>query len=188
MPEQAVPVSTGTRRLGDILSRPIVRDSFTVRIATSPEVVWTSLNEATWRSVPVSRLLMRVRAQGDRVVDPDNTFIHSGPVSSMLLDPPRYVAGAQVGQPWHRRPYFEPGIDSWQDLAAFSTPGFLRYGTEFEVRPSVTGTLLESTTVCEPTDAAAARSFLRYWRFIGPFSGLVRREMLHAVRRHAEDH
>jgi hypothetical protein len=38
----------------------------------------------------------------------------------------------------------------------------------------------------QPTDAAAARAFRPYWWAIRAGSGLIRRDMLHAVRRHAE--
>jgi hypothetical protein len=35
-------------------------------------------------------------------------------------------------------------------------------------------------------DAVARRRFGRYWRVIGPFSGITRREMLAAIKRRAE--
>jgi hypothetical protein len=36
------------------------------------------------------------------------------------------------------------------------------------------------------TDEVARRRFGRYWRLIGPFSSITRREMLAAIRRRAE--
>lgn len=38
----------------------------------------------------------------------------------------------------------------------------------------------------EATDDAARRRVGRYWRLVGPFSSITRREMLSAIRRRAE--
>ena len=48
------------------------------------------------------------------------------------------------------------------------------------------GSLVATETRVRCTDAASLRSFRRYWRVIRPFSGLVRREALRAIRRTAE--
>jgi hypothetical protein len=45
---------------------------------------------------------------------------------------------------------------------------------------------LSTETVVESSDDGARRRFLRYWRVIGPFSGLVRRSWLRAAKRRAE--
>jgi hypothetical protein len=42
----------------------------------------------------------------------------------------------------------------------------------------------ETRIVC--TDEASRRAFLRYWRVIRPFSGLIRLEMLRLLRNAAE--
>lgn len=48
------------------------------------------------------------------------------------------------------------------------------------------GTVLATETRVRCADAAARRAFLRYWRVIRPASGLLRRLILHRVRRAAE--
>jgi len=42
---------------------------------------------------------------------------------------------------------------------------------------------VETATLCEPTDAAAARRFAGYWRGIRFFSGLIRQDILAALQR-----
>jgi len=54
------------------------------------------------------------------------------------------------------------------------------------LRISADGSLLTTETTVEPSDAEARRRFLRYWRVIGPFSGLVRRSWLRAAARAAQ--
>jgi hypothetical protein len=58
---------------------------------------------------------------------------------------------------------------------------------DFRLTPLDQGrTMLETSTRCQPTDAAVRRRFGAYWRLIRPFSGLVRRDMLGAIARRAE--
>jgi len=54
------------------------------------------------------------------------------------------------------------------------------------LRLTADGSALTTETTVEPTDAEARRRFLRYWRVIGPFSGLVRRSWLRAAARAAQ--
>src|SRR5215213_1917910 len=53
-------------------------------------------------------------------------------------------------------------------------------------RPTGDIVRLATETRVRCTDPASRRSFLRYWTVVGPFSGLIRREMLRSIRRAAE--
>lgn len=74
------------------------------------------------------------------------------------------------------------------EFAAWERPGFARGVWSFTATPSADGahTTVATETRVQCTDAESRRSFLRYWRFVGPFSGLIRREMLRAIRNAAE--
>jgi hypothetical protein len=48
------------------------------------------------------------------------------------------------------------------------------------------GSRVGTETRIAATDDTARRRFGRYWRLIGPFSSITRREMLAAIRRRAE--
>jgi hypothetical protein len=48
-------------------------------------------------------------------------------------------------------------------------------------------TLVETTTLCEATDDVARRRFAAYWLVVRPFSGLVRRDLLHVLARAVRD-
>ena len=70
------------------------------------------------------------------------------------------------------------------EFRAWTRPGFARAVWNFALTPHADGrtcTLSTETRVlC--TDEESRRSFLRYWRVIGPFSSLIRRVMLRSVR------
>ena len=61
---------------------------------------------------------------------------------------------------------------TYEAFRAFAKPGWVRVAAAF--------------TCIEATDDAARRRFGRYWRVVGPFSSVTRREMLAAIRRRAE--
>jgi hypothetical protein len=72
------------------------------------------------------------------------------------------------------------------EFRAFDRPGYARAAWNFSLAPEPGGVRLATETRVLCTDDEARRSFRRYWRFIGPFSGLIRREMLRALRLAAE--
>jgi len=82
------------------------------------------------------------------------------------------VFGAS-GTPW--RP--GGGIHPFDD----GGPGRIQIATDFRSD----GTRLSTETRVLAGDAAARRSFLRYWRVVGPFSALIRRRWLAQIAKSA---
>ncbi len=73
------------------------------------------------------------------------------------------------------------------EFRAWDRPGYARATWNFTIRAEEDGgarIATETRVLC--TDEASRRSFLRYWRVIGPFSGLTRRIMLRSLKRAAE--
>ncbi len=68
----------------------------------------------------------------------------------------------------------------------FDEPGYAKGAFNFRVRPRPSGSLITTETRVLCTDAAARRKFKLYWTAIGPFSGLIRGEMLRTLKRSAE--
>jgi hypothetical protein len=62
----------------------------------------------------------------------------------------------------------------------------VRVAMGFTFAPDGAGSRVATETRIAATDDAARRRFGRYWRVVGPFSGITRREMLAAIRRRAE--
>lgn len=72
------------------------------------------------------------------------------------------------------------------ELRGFDRPGFAVATWNFALRDDGEGTVLVTETRVRCTDGASRRSFLRYWRIVGPFSALIRMELLRSIRRAAE--
>ena len=70
---------------------------------------------------------------------------------------------------------------------AFNQPGYARAAISFALSEQPEGwTRLATETRVECLDEASRRRFRPYWLLIRPFSGLIRRSMLRAVKRQAE--
>jgi hypothetical protein len=71
-----------------------------------------------------------------------------------------------AGTPWRPR----AGIGSFADVR----PGTVRVAANF----LSDGAVLSTETRIQAVDDAARRAFARYWRLVGPFSGVIRRRWL----------
>lgn len=66
-------------------------------------------------------------------------------------------------------------------------PGTAKAVWNFVVVPHAGRTRVTTETRIKATDEAARRSFGRYWKVVGPFSGLIRVLTLRLIRKAAED-
>ena len=72
-------------------------------------------------------------------------------------------------------------------FAALSAPGYAKAAMNFRVEPAPDGSCrLTTETRIHATDAATARRFATYWRFILPGSAILRVTWLHAIAGRAE--
>ena len=69
------------------------------------------------------------------------------------------------------------------DFAAFDRPGYAVAVCNLTLRGPTEGPVrLATETRVRCTDAASRRRFRAYWTLVGPFSGLIRRELLRTLR------
>ncbi|HEV8365373.1 MAG TPA: hypothetical protein VGQ52_17785 [Gemmatimonadaceae bacterium] len=70
---------------------------------------------------------------------------------------------------------------------SFDGHGFAKIACHFSFRPLGNGqTLVTYESRTKATDAASRRAFLRYWRVVSPFVGVVMRAMLAAIERNVK--
>jgi hypothetical protein len=161
-------------------------------VDAAPELVWAALHEVTGRDLPLTRLLTAVRGLGARgagrpVLD---RFVAGG-FAVVLDEPPRALAIAAAGQPWKPRGGERIALPVGDaEVSEFARPGFVLMAMSFGLEPlgghGGGRTRLSTETRVQPTDAAAARTFRPYWLVIRVGSGLIRHELLRAVKRKAE--
>lgn len=177
-----------------------VRASYITRIAASPEQVYASVRSANFDHWGLMRALFvlrglpgllvagarwsHIRARGERrpvrlsdVLDRGFSLLGERPGEEMVL--------GTVGRFWLLRG--EVRAVSPEDFHRADEPGTARAAWNFAVRPGPGGrTMLTTETRVRCADAATRRRLRLYWAAIGPFSGLIRREMLAAIRAAAE--
>jgi hypothetical protein len=95
-------------------------------------------------------------------------------------EPGREVVLGVTGRFW--RPTGNVVPSSAADFRAPLPPGLARAAWNFVVEErSGRASLLTTETRVACADAAALRSFRRYWLVVGPFSALIRRHMLRSI-------
>jgi hypothetical protein len=172
--------------IDDILPSWDWRSAHATRVAATPERAGTAAREFSGRDLPVTGALMRVRALGRRTFDERPVVQAMARIGlAVLVDERDAVVVGGVLSPWRVRGGHR-AIASAAELRAFAEPGWVRVATAFTVTPESEGCRVRTETRIAATDEEARRRFGRYWRLIGPFSSITRREMLAAIRRRAE--
>jgi hypothetical protein len=184
--------------LDDILPVYRHRERHATQIAATPEAIWSALHAVSASDLRLTRVLTTIRAlparlPGSRVprggIPADRGFIQAfleRGYRELRVDPPWTLVAGAAGQPWRLRGGETANVVDLEGFRAFARPGFVLIATSFELEELGDRTRLSTETRVQPTDAAAARAFRPYWWAIRAGSGLIRRDVLHAVRRHAE--
>jgi hypothetical protein len=150
-----------------------------ISIAATPERIFPLVNEMDFSESRIIRILFTLRGLGSKKHLLKKMFVELDSIAE------KEVAYGLAGQFWKSRGNLQvmtpPGFQS------FSTPGFLKAVWTFELSPENSGrTILITETRVECLGSTARRLFSIYWFFIRPFSGIIRMEMLRAVRNKAE--
>jgi hypothetical protein len=184
--------------LDDVLPAYRHRERHAMQIAAAPDAVWSALHTLASRDLRLTRLLTTIRALPARLpggrmpsggLPADRGFIEAfmeRGYRELRVDPPWTLVAGAAGQPWRLRGGGTADVVDLDGLRAFAHPGFVLIATSFELEALGDGTRLSTETRVQPTDAAAARAFRPYWWAIRAGSGLIRRDVLRAVRRRAE--
>ncbi len=187
--------------LDDHLPRFDFVEQHAVNVSAPPAAAFAAIRRTDLGQGPLTRTLFSLRALPGLVVAPRETvrrflrrreplpltFGALASVGFVILgeDPGREVVLGTIGRFWRpsgdMRPFAPP------DFASFAEPGWAKAAWNFrvELAPNGGATISTETRVlC--SDPRSRRTFGRYWRIVRPFSGLIRIEMLRAIRREAE--
>ena len=144
---------------------PIVKALFAVRSAAERTVAF--IRRRPFEEPPTPAAL--------RLIDLPSTGEWVG-----LGQSPTEIAFGVVGRFWGGETRW-CSIDAGE-FATFSTPGYAKIGCHIRLIPywsNRTVVSYEARTVA--TDAASRRAFLRYWRVVSPFVGIVMRSTLAVI-------
>lgn len=178
-------------KLDELMPRPGVAARYETRVRAPIERVRQEMRNADFSRLPLTRLLMDLRklgwkrqkaaqaaSQEERLRAAGFTPIPTGSEDEMLL--------GVVGRFWRPDSGTLRGLTA-EDIIAFEREGFAKAMWNFTVeRESESVTRLATETRVLAYGASARRKFRAYWLLVGPFSGLIRKEMLRMVKRQAE--
>lgn len=156
-----------------------------VDVAAPAEVVYREARRLDMSSSWVIRVLFRLRGMPKSALNAEGLArIRFKP---LIEEPPIGFVFGVVGQFWSptgRLLDFEP-----KEFRQVERPGFAKAVWSFDVQPrSSVSTLLRTTTRVACMGPEAKRSFMRYWTFVGPVSGIIRMKVLRLVKDSAEAH
>ena len=163
------------------------------RVAAEPTLVYAALRQADLADAWVVRALFGLRGLPAALTQrgPRQRQVFSLAAFESLgfkilaEDPPNELLIGLEGKFWTAR----GGLRSI-DAEAFQlppAPETARAAWNFYIRSRPAGgTMLSTETRVLTADRHARRRFRIYWTFVGPFSGLIRRYMLRAIRQVAE--
>jgi hypothetical protein len=179
-----------TRVLDELLPAPDVAERHERLVPASPDRVHAAVRELTLREVPVVAVLAAVRSVPELVVrrgrglrtgvgrplvqqalDAGFTVLHDEPADELVL--------GLIGQPW--RPGGRVVRAGRAEFSTFAEPGFVRAAMSVVLTATDGGTRVVTETRVLATDPGARAAFARYWRVVGPFSGLIRVVLLRGL-------
>jgi hypothetical protein len=187
--------------LDEILPEFHMRRSYGTQVVASPERVYASVWTADFDHWGLMRVLLMLRGLPGLLAAPRETWrrgrarggrrrvrLENVLASGFTLlgeQPGEELVLGTVGRFWLARGELRPvSPESFREVSA---PGTAKAAWNFAVHPGTGGrTALTTETRVLCADPATRRRFRAYWAVIGPFSGLIRREMLAAIRDTAE--
>jgi len=162
------------------------------RIRAPREVVWQTVRTLDFTRSPIVTALFALRSlpgllsgrpRKQALGSTMDGLLRNGFV---LLDerPGAELLLGVVGRFW--RPTGDVVRLTADEVRAFDRPGYAVGTWDFTLAQDGDAIRLATETRVRCTDEASRRSFRRYWTVVGPFSALIRREMLRSIRRAAE--
>lgn len=182
------------QRLDDFLPEYQASEHHEARTHAPLARVVAAVREVRLADMPAAQVLMRLRSLADGPLRRDppgdgsllDTMLQPGSGFLVLDDgDPRDRLYGMAGAPWSSAA--APDVHDAAAFLAFADPGNVRVAFDFQVAEEPGGVVRLSTeTRILGTDAAARRTFARYWRIVYPGSAIIRRVWLDAIVRRAE--
>jgi hypothetical protein len=158
-------------------------EKHSIIIAQPPEKIFAVVDQLDFSRSPVIKILFKLRGLKT------GTSLKSSSLRQKFIDLEQIenheMIFGLIGQFW--KPSGNLKKIGTSEFLSFNEPEFLKATWNFELITQRDGkTMLETETRICCLDEKAYKKFARYWFFIRPFSGLIRKEILRAVRRKAE--
>ena len=180
--------------LDDVIPNPEYRICHARPVAAPRTVVWDELHRVTMSALPLGWTLEALRLLPARLSGRKQQplagrfFLDATLIPVLFSERPDVVISAGLSQAWRLLGGLTPPQLDAAALRAWSQPGWIKVGMEFRLEPTRLGTVLSTETRVLAMDPGTRRAFARYWFFIRPSIGAIRREVLRTVAHRAESH
>jgi hypothetical protein len=179
-------------RIDEFLPHYEFRAAYQVRINAPRPKVYECLLRSDFANLRLTRLLMAIRAGGrvPRHAAPRGLLQRLDGTGFVVLEqlPDDEIVIGVAGRFW--RPDGGRSTELKRaDFVTFSRTGFAKAAWNFkllETAPRTEATILSTDTRIQCFGQATRWKFRAYWSVVGPFSGLIRKEMLRQVKIEAE--
>ncbi|HVO09175.1 MAG TPA: hypothetical protein VMX54_00360 [Vicinamibacteria bacterium] len=189
-PASTVRVAQARTRLDAILPEYHFWEKHTVRIHARPQQVLQAVRQSTFADMKSLNTLLKIRAAALRIHESGQL-----PQDKRILDAfsaPGVLLGGgeqEIVMGWiaDLRAKGLAQVRTLEEFAAYRQQGAIKMAFNFAVEEAGDGwcTLVTETRVMA-LDESNRRGMARYWRFIVPGSGLLRRQWLDGIKRRAE--
>ncbi len=173
-------------------------ETHAIEIVAEPEAIFRAVREVTVEEVALLRTLLYLRFLpsrlgnhgGSAVVRDESLFeqmIRSGFVP-LAETPNQEIVLGHIGQFWRVRGASAPHVATPNGFREFDDPSYAKAALSFRIEktPAPGSTRLCTETRIHVPGRSTRRRFSAYWRMIRPWSGLIRRQWLKAIKRRAE--
>lgn len=170
--------------IDEIMPDSDVSATYSILIQASSENVYKMLDEG----IPVgsiTKLLMGLRSI-PRFFRKTKTTLPQDPFYRLKQLQDREIVLGIAGQFWKPVSKIVP-IYSLQEFLDFQQDGYCKAAMNMKIVEKAPRQSLLSTETRVLCYGSAKKHFKDYWRLIGPFSGLIRLEMLRKIRKKVED-
>ena len=178
-------------KLNELMPHFDLAARYETRVNASVERTREAMRNADFSELPFTQLLMRLRTLAWRGEKPERSALQkerlraAGVVSLPTGSESEFLLGV-VGRFWRADSGIVRGLAA-SELIAFELEGYAKALWNFTAEPVESNvTRLATETRVLTYGTAARRKFRAYWLLVGPFSGLIRKEMLRLVKRDAE--
>ena len=174
-----------------VIPVPRLRELSSVELAIPPVVAWAAIRHGDLGRQPLVHSLFALRTIASRTRHEPLKLSLDALVSSearpgfgvLFEAPPTEVVVGAIGKVWSIDIPFVH-VPSPAAFAAFRQPDFVKVAWSFRLAPlGAKHTAVAFELRVDATDEAAWQKFERYFRYVGPFSRLIRRSLMRDLAR-----
>jgi hypothetical protein len=172
-----------TSLLDEVLPEYDISATYSIHVRAEPQCIYAVLQKGLPQGM-LTRILMAIRRFPGRI---QNTTPPSSDAFYRLKEATnRELVLGIIGQFWKPGVRLIP-IHSLEDFLAFHRDGFCKAALNLTIEEKAPRQSILKTETRVMAYGKAKAPMKRYWRVIGPFSGLIRKEVLRKIKRQAEN-